>query len=219
MTTIEKRTFEIPLEQLEGLEEAAFKMLGMDRETVMEDFDDVYEDTLESCQETFVCRGMYQGFTVKSVEAGRIELDCGTVFESNALAEVLHRADEIVLYAVAAHGYEELSNNPENDMFEDMFYNAWGVGYSMACHRWVKTAIAEQAREAGMFTGRGWTPGEDDLDFSLQQVLFDTLDPSEVGIVRQPSGLMSPIMSVTGFMGVSTDPAIEQDGSERPESH
>lgn len=219
MTTIEPRTCEIPLDQLEGVEEAAFKMLGMDREKVMDQFDDIYEDTLEKCLETIECKGMYKSFAVESIDNGVVALEGGVVFESKVLAEVLHRANEIVLYAVAAHGYEELSANPENDMFEDMFYNAWGVGYSMASHRWIKAAIAEHAREAGLYTGRGWTPGEDDLELGLQTTLFEVLDPSQVGIVRRETGLMSPIMSVTGFMGISSDPAIAQDGSERSESH
>lgn len=217
--TIEPFVCTIPLEDIANAETIAFNMLGMDRETVEEEFDDVYEDTRAACLDTLVCKGMAQSFRVESIDENEIRLEGGVVLESRALAEVLHRAEHIVMYALTVHEFEALANNPANDMFESMFYNAWGVGYSIGGHAWIKQTIATRAHELGLYAGRGWTPGEEDLELSLQRVLFECIDPSQIGIRLLENGMMRPVMTVSGFMGLSSDPAIEQDGADKTESH
>lgn len=219
MKTIDSGICDIPLQELENVEEIAFQMMQMSRETVMDQFDDVYEDTLEACLNTFDCKGMFKSFAIESADDTSIALEGGAVLESGVLSKYLDGADELVVYAVALHGYEKLANEAEGDMFDSMFYNAWGIGYSMSAHRWMKAFLAKQAREAGRFAGRGWTPGEDKLEFSLQGPLFELLGPSAIGMSLLDNGLMSPLMSVSGIMGISSDPAFVQVGSDVASSH
>ena len=219
MSIIKPFTCDIPIDQLQNVDEFALEALHMDRDSVMEEFDDVYEDTRERCFSTFECKGMYASFPIERISDGNVFLTCGAVLESELLAKMLSRAEEVVMYAVTVHGFDVLMKNPDNDMFDSMFYNGWGIGLSMASHRWIKQAIADEAGKAGCYAGRGWTPGEDDLEFSLQKTLFDLLDPTTIGIRMTETMLMSPMMSVSGFIGISTDPEIQNDGSDLPTCH
>lgn len=217
--TIEPFVCEIPLQEIANVETQTFNMLGMDRETVMEEFDDVFEGTRAASAEAFKCVGMARGFRVESVGGDEVRLEGGVILESPALAEAFDLAEEVVMYAVNVRGFEERANNPENDVFESMFYNAWGVGYTMGSHAWIKQTIADRARERGLYAGRGWTPGEGDIGFALQRVLFDCIDPSQIGIRLLDNGMMRPVMTVSGFIGLSSDPAIEQVGADKPQNH
>ena len=219
MAIIDSFTCVIPLDQLENVDDLAFGVLHMDRENVMDQFDDVYEDTRGKCFDTFVCKGIASSFPVEGVSEGEIRIEGGSVLSSPILAQAMEHAEEIVLYAVTVHGYEQLSKNPDNDVFDGMFYDAWGAGFSMSCHRWMKARIAERVRGAGMFLGRGWTPGEDDLEISLQKDLFHIIDPSQIGISLAGGSFMQPVMSVSGFMGISSDSSIEGVGRDAGECH
>lgn len=219
MATIGTQSCFIAFDELEHADEKACAMLGMDREQVMEEFDDVYEDTRATCAESFECRALYRGFAVASIEGDDICLEGGVTLHSPELASMLSRADEVVMYAVTCAGYEELANGQGVDPFDSMFFNAWGVGCSMAAHDWVKRAIAARAAEAGRFAGRGWAPGEGAVEPELQQVLFDALDPSQIGVQLVGGTRMHPVMTITGFMGLSSDPSIQDAGADRIQNH
>lgn len=210
---------ELPLDKLTTIEKFAFEMLHMDRETVMDSFDDVYEDTREKSFATLVCKGMYQCFPVEKVEGDEVIVAGGAGFKNEVLARNLRRAEELVLYAVTVHGFEELINNPDNDAFDGMFYNAWGIGVSMSAHRWLKAHIADLVHGTGKFIGRSWIPGEDKIELSLQKDLYELLDPSQIDVKLLENMLMSPMMTVSGFMGISGDAAIETDGLEEASFH
>ena len=219
MTTIEPYIGEVALGELDQVEEAAFDMLHMDREMVMEQFDDVYEDTNEKCLATMTCKGMFTSFPIVEVTDGAVRFEGGAKLESPPLAAALGCADEVVLYAAVIHGYEELAKNPENSMFDSMFFDAWGVGYVMSAHRWIKGEIESRARALGRFVGRGWVPGEGDLDLGLLREVFALLDPAQIGIELPDSGLMRPVMSVCGVMGVSDDEGIVDIGKDAANFH
>ncbi|HAM14382.1 MAG TPA: hypothetical protein DCP91_00660 [Eggerthellaceae bacterium] len=219
MTSIQPTVYDIPIDELQSAEEFAFEALHMDREMVMDQFDDVYENTIARCRETLACKGMYARFAVERVRDEAIELAGGTVLESDLLATMFQHADELAVYAATVHGYEALVEESRDEMFDGMFYNAWGIGFSMSAHRWLKQAIAEQASSEGKYVGRSWTPGEDEVAMSLQTPLFGLIDPSAIGITLGQNMLMRPIMSVTGFMGISGDPAIREDGTSMPSCH
>ena len=219
MAALEPFKYSIPLNELDSLDEYVFSMLHMDRDQVMEQFDDVYEETFDRCAAELDCQCLYESFPIEEINDAEVRLCGGVVLESAFLARMLQRASEVVLYAVTVHGFEELANNPQNDVFEGMFYNGWGVGFSMAAHRWLKEHIAKRAEEAGLYTGRSWIPGEDELEFELQAGLFKALDPSRIGLSLTGRFSMTPVMSVSGFMGLSADPLIATDGIDKPSSH
>lgn len=219
MTAIEPFVGIIPIEDLQGAEEGVFEMLHMDRDDVMDQFDDVFEDTYIKCRENLVCKGMYISFDIDGIEGGEVRLQDGATLVSQQLAEVLNCADELVFYAITVHGYEELSKDPANSMFDSMFYDAWGVGYAMDCHRWIKAAIEERAQACGLHVGRSWIPGEGELDLGLQNEVFKIIDPSRIGIEFSESGLMRPVMTISGMRGVSSNPEIESAGQDIASYH
>ena len=219
MATIEPCVLTTSVDQLPNAEEHVFSALNMPREKVMEDFDDYFEDTRDTCFECLECRGMFKSIPIERIEGNTLYIEGGATFESELLAKVLQRADELVLYVVTLHGCDQILNNPDNDMFESMFYNGWCIGLSMGSHRWIKQAIADRVRAAGRYVGRGWVPGSEGLGLETQGTLFELLDPTQIDVVLDDNMLMRPIMSLAGFMGISDDPEIENDGSDIVDYH
>ncbi len=214
MATVKARVSDIPLEELERVEDSAFEMLHMDREMVMEQFDDIFEDTDEACRGTLRCKGMYRSFAIEEISGDAVRIEGGVTLSSSMLASALAKADEVVLYAGVVHGYEELAKAARDSMFDGMFYDAWGVGYTMGVHRWIKNAIGEAVAASGRHAGRGWVPGEGDLELGLLRAVFAALDPGQIGLELLDSGLMRPVMAVCGIIGLSDDPTIADVGTE-----
>jgi hypothetical protein len=219
MATIQERIYDIPMDELTTAVDFALESLQMDKERVMKRYADTYNETLARCHEDLKCQGIYKGFSVVSKSEDEIELEGGVVLKSKKLAEVLHRADEIVAYAVTVNGHDELMADPDLSMFENMFCNAWGVGFSMSAHRWFKKAIQKAARDVDLYASRGWFPGEEGVELNLQNELFELIDPSRIGISLSDTGVMTPVMSVNGFIGICADPAICNDGKDNAEQH
>ena len=218
---VSPRVCTIPNSQLSDIEELALATLHMSKDDAMERFSEDYEDTYAKCLETFECKGMYASFPIEGRDGDEIHLEDGAVLKSQVLADLLHRADEVVFYAVCAHGYEEVSAAAadEDDLIASMFYDAWGGGYTIAAHRWIKRAIADAARENGRYAGRGWAPGEEGLEMQLQKTLLEQLDLSQIGMSITGQYTVRPIMSLCGIMGVSNDEGIMRDGADRTEYH
>ena len=219
MAVIEERIYDIPMDELTTAEDFALESLHMDKERVMQRYEETCNETLERCFKDLKCQGVSRGFAITSKDGEELQLEGGIVLKSKLLAEVLHRADEIVAYAVTVNGHDELMADPENSMLEGMFYNAWGVGFSMSAHRWLKKKIQQQALDNGSYASRGWIPGEENLEIGLQHELFELLDPTRIGITLSDSGVMRPVMSVNGFIGVCADSAIQFDGKDIAEHH
>ena len=216
MGTIEACVREIPMDQLKNAEEFTLESLHMDRDRVMQRYAETYEDTLERCFKELKCQGLYKPFAIIARNDDEIQLEGGFTLKSKVLADALSLADEVVAYAATVNGHDELMEDPENGVLENMFYNAWGVGFSMSAHRWLKKLIQDQIRENGRYAGRGWIPGEEGVEVGLQKDLFELIDPGQIGITLSGT-VMRPVMSINGFMGISDDPDIESVGAEASE--
>ena len=84
----------------------------------------------------------------------------------------------------------------------------------MSAHRWLKKKIQKEARDSDLYASKGWTPGEEGVELNLQNELFELIGPSRIGISLSDTGLMTPIMSVNGFIGICADSAICNDGKD-----
>ena len=213
MGTIETRVCDIPMDQLTSAEGFALESLQMDKERVMKRYADPFESTLKRCFEELKCQGKYGSFAISSNNGCEIELEGGVILKSKMLAEALALADEVIAYVVTVNGHDEIVADPENSMFETMFLNAWGSGFSMSGHRWLKKALQDHVREGGRYAGRGWIPGEEGIEIGLQNELFTLIDPGQIGVTLTGS-IMKPTMSVNGFMGISDNPEIQNVGSD-----
>ncbi len=218
---VSPRVCTIPNDQLNDIEKLALATLHMSKDDALERFPEDYEDTYAKCLDTFECKGMFSSFPVERREGDEIHLEGGAVLKSQMLAGLLHRADEVVFYAVCTHGYEELASeaSDSDDLIGGMFYDAWGGGYTIAAHRWIKQAIADAARENGRYVGRGWAPGEEGLEMQLQKTLLEHLDVSRIGMSIAGKYTVRPVMSLCGIMGISDDEAIKHDGADIAEYH
>lgn len=69
--------------------------------------------------------------------------------------------------------------------------------------------IAQYAHERGLFLRPRYSPGYGDLPLSSQRFLFDVLQVSKkIGITLTENCLMLPMKSITGVVGLSSDPSL-----------
>ena len=219
MASIPANVFDIPNAELAGLDDLACSILNMDRESIVARFDDIYASTFENCMERFRCKGMYGTFAISEISGEAIMLEGGVILNSPVLADALGLAQEIVVHLVSVHGYEELSKDPDNDMLDGMFYDAWGAAFSMACHSWLKEKIVREQAERGKYLGREWNPGANDVNANVQKVLLELIDPGQIGATRASALTLSPTMSICGLMGVSDTQEIEKVASDLAAAH
>ena len=201
--------FNIPKDELRNAEKFCLENLHMDKRILPEKYQSSYNYTHAEALKWLDCKGMYKGFPIESVEDGKIRLSSGTVLESEVLAREFAGAKEMVVFAVAVHGFEELCKQAGNSGLEVVFYSGWGVGFSTNSQQWIENAIRERAHSIGLYSGKSWSPGEEDVDMSLQAPLDEMLNLSRIGLTLKSTGVMQPAMSVTGFIAVSDDPDLE----------
>ena len=69
--------------------------------------------------------------------------------------------------------------------------------------------LEEYAKEKGLFLRPRYSPGYGDLPLSSQRFLFDALQvPKKIGVTLTDTFLMLPMKSITGVVGLSTDPSL-----------
>ena len=169
-----------------------------------------FERTREAAFESFECKGIYQGFPVERIDEHEIVLCNGTILPSETLAQALAGSIEVVAFIVVAHGFEALAFDQKCSSVESMFLSGWGVGFSSGGHRWLEGVVRDRAHEAGLYMGKSWLPGENNVSMDLQKQLFELIEPERIGIELQDGYTMRPVMSVGGFIGISDDEAIEE---------
>lgn len=169
-----------------------------------------FERTREQALSTIICRAVFQGHPVQRIAGGTIALADGTEIACPALAEELAGAVEVVAFMVSAKGLEDLVSADGCSSVDAMFYNSWGVALASGGQRGLEAAVRERAHDGGLFTGKSWSPGYEGMPMSLQAPLFDLSQARGIGVELKESGLLKPVMSVGGFIGVFEDASVEQ---------
>lgn len=199
----------VPVNEIENIDDLCKQNLHLRPERMSDKLTDSYAATRTRAFDGMECKAVCEGFVVEGVSGNTINFEGGMQLESPVIAEAFGQAKGAVVYAVVAHGFEELVGNPDNSMVDSMMYGGWGVAFSTGAHQWLEQRIRARAHEIGLYSGKGWIPGQEGVELDVQRTLFEMTDPSTIGLELDAKSLMRPVMAVAGIAALGDDPSAE----------
>lgn len=208
MALIKRHTFEIPITEIEGLDDMFFKLIEMEKEKTLKRFSAQYKETRQRIFDTVTVRGVCESYAVDTLSDEKISLTDGTTLHSEMLSHLFSKAEEIVFTAITVPGYDELAESEKNNL-KLLFYDGWGSSIAECGHTWLRNRIKADLSAAGICATFPWCPGQHEVDIKLQKELFALLKPEDIGITLSPSFMMHPQKSVSSFIGIGHDIEME----------
>lgn len=208
MALMKRQTFEIPIAEIEGLDDMFFKLIEMKKEKTLKRFSAQYEETRQRIFDGVTVRGVCESYAVEMIDGETIYLTDGTTIRSEMLSHLFSKAEEIVFAAITVLGYDELTEG-EADNLKQLFYDGWGSAVAECGHTWLRSQIKTNLADAGVCVTFPWCPGQHEVDIRLQRELFALLKPEDIGITLSPSFMMHPQKSVSSFIGIGHDVEME----------
>lgn len=208
MALMKRHIFEIPITEMEGLDDMFFKLIEMKKEKALKRFSAQYEETRQRIFNGVTVRGVCESYAVDTINGETIYLTDGTTIRSEMLSHLFSKAEEIVFAAITVLGYDELAES-ETDNLKQLFYDGWGSTVAECGHTWLRTQIKAKLTGAGASVTFPWSPGQHEVDIRLQKELFSLLKPEDIGITLSPSFMMHPQKSVSSFIGIGHDIEME----------
>lgn len=209
MGKFDVRTIDIPLDELENIDDMFFRQIQMRREKAMKKFSAQVEETRERIFSNVKAQGIFLSCNIAKVEGDDIHLEGGVVITNNLLADLFRTSEEMVFCAITVHGYDVLEEKAK-DGFDMLFLDGWGTAVAECGHVWMKDRIREELEQDGFYCTSSWSPGQHNVDIKLQKELFAVLHPEEIGITLGDSFMMHPKKSISSFIGVSRDKDVQQ---------
>lgn len=207
MGTIERNIMEIPLNELEGVDDMFFRQIQMRQDKVMKKFAEQYRATRDMFFSGVSMSGIFESFDIDRIEDENI-YTCDRVIPCRMLSELFAEADEIVLCTVTLKGYDELEAE-ETDSLKVLFLDGWGTAVVEKGHVWMKERIRERYAAEGLKTTNSWSPGQHNVDIRLQRALFGMLKPEDIGVTLTESLMMHPKKSISSFTGAGASDGME----------
>lgn len=208
MTLMKRHIFEIPITEIEGLDDMFFKLIEMKKEKALKRFSAQYEETRQRIFNGVTVRGVCESYAVETIDGETIYFTDGTTIRSEMLSHLFSKAEEIVFAAITVLGYDELAES-ETDNLKQLFYDGWGSTVAECGHTWLRNQIKAKLAGAGASVTFPWSPGQHEVDIKLQKELFSLLKPEDIGITLSPGFMMHPQKSVSSFIGIGHDIEME----------
>lgn len=208
MTLMKRHIFEIPITEIEGLDDMFFKLIEMKKEKALKRFSAQYEETRQRIFNGVTVRGVCESYAVETIDGETIYFTDGTTIRSEMLSHLFSKAEEIVFAAITVLGYDELAES-ETDNLKQLFYDGWGSTVAECGHTWLRNQIKAKLAGAGASVTFPWSPGQHEVDIKLQKKLFSLLKPEDIGITLSPGFMMHPQKSVSSFIGIGHDIEME----------
>ncbi len=208
MTLLKRATFDIPIAEIEGLDDMFFKLIEMKKEKALKRFSAQYEETRQRIFDSVTVCGICESFAVDNISGDEIRLIDGTVIRSEMLSNLFSGAEEIVFTAITVLGFDEIAD-AETDTLKQLFYDGWGSAVADCGHTWLRSRIKAAFSGDNLSISFPWCPGQHEVDIKLQRELFALLKPEEIGITLSPSFMMHPQKSVSSFIGIGHNAEME----------
>ena len=195
---------DIPLEELENMEEMFFRQIQMERRRVMKKFSQQYNVTRHQVMSGVTAEGMFRSVKIEKKEEENIYLEGGTLISSRMLSELFKSSDEIIVCAMTLHGYDQLEAESDDNLIT-LFLDGWGTAAAECGHVWMKEQIRGMMEKKGRYLTSSWSPGQHNIDIKLQKEVFELLQPEEIGMELTDSFMMHPKKSISSFIGIGSD--------------
>lgn len=208
MALLKRQIFEIPITEMENLDDMFFKLIEMKKEKALKRFSAQYEETRQRILGGVTVRGVCESYAVDTINGETIYLTDGTTIRSEMLSHLFSKAEEIVFAAITVLGYDQLAES-ETDNLKLLFYDGWGSSVAECGHTWLRNQIKAKLADNDASVTFPWSPGQHEVDIRLQKELFSLLKPADIGITLSPSFMMHPQKSVSSFIGIGHDIEME----------
>lgn len=208
MGLVEKKKLQIPLEELENVDELFFRQIQMDEKKAAKKFGNFLDETKKEIYSNLKGEGVLDSFKLDRIEEDKVYLEGGECIPSKMMARVFAKSEEIVICAITMHGYDEMEASADEFMRE-FFYDGWGTALAESAFAWLKNQIKDELLEKQIYSTCSWSPGQHNVDIELQRVVFRMIQPEEIGIKLNDSCMMWPKKSISGFFGIGREKNIE----------
>ncbi|MFH1646453.1 MAG: vitamin B12 dependent-methionine synthase activation domain-containing protein [Chloroflexota bacterium] len=163
------------------------------------------DDYVENYHDLLVTSYSHVIRDIESVDGDRIDIGDGIVLESEVVARLLQRCEQVAVFAltIGSHLEELVAHLAENGLvLQATVLDAIGSGAAESLANEFSESTAKIAATAGLVTSRRFSPGYCDWDVSQQEMVFRALDGDTPGITLTDSMLMTPRKSVSGIIGI-----------------
>lgn len=192
----------------EEIDELFFRQIQMRGDKVMKKFPQQFADTKEKIMNNVRVEYKIRTVPISEMSEESVTIADGIALESTMLARALAKSEDVALIVTTVHGYDEIEAACENAM-DMLFVDGWGTALvELADSRLEENMRAELAQQDIHVTS-GWSPGQHEIDISLQAPLFEILEPESVGVRLSDTMMMYPKKSVSSFVGIGRDSSLE----------
>lgn len=192
----------------EELDEMFFRQIQMRGDKVMRKFPQQFADTKAKVMENVTVEYKITTVPIDEIKENKITVAGGTELESLMLARALEKSDDVALCVMTVQGYDDIEKNCEGSM-DLLFVDGWGTALAECANSLIKNKMASELKKHELYTTSGWSPGQHEIDISLQKPLFRLLEPETIGIRLSETLMMYPKKSISCFVGIGTDDSIE----------
>lgn len=154
------------------------------------------------CYEILECEGVCDG---KLTVGGKTAAGGITLNPGKRIAGYLEKAEKIAVYVgTAGTGFEDYCRelNRSRDVIRAFFADTAGSVIAEAVSGHAFRHISDKESESGYRTSFPYSPGHCEWPVSDQEFIFALLPDSPCGIRLTDSGLMIPVKSVSGIVGI-----------------
>lgn len=197
---MEKVIFVQKLSELSEKSSYFKRLCGVDMEDVPEKYEDSVSDADRILQESCVIKCVYGRFETDSISENNVVLKNGVCFSGKMPPKVLADSRELFAFVITLYGFDRI--NCAGDMMVEYFADCLGSAYIEAAEAKFSAKLSELLKCERLQRTHMWCPGQHGFELVNQKVIFELLDPSDIGCTLSDSMLMLPVKSASGIFGV-----------------
>lgn len=171
-------------------------------------------DAIEESKDLFIEKAKisvkYSFYNLDKINADNIIVSDDTassyILTGNLLPLILKDCHQVILYTLTLNGYDEIIEECDDDILLSFFCDAWGSAYAESADSYFIETIRSEYQKNNLYMTISHNPGQHLFPLKNQQTFFEALNPADIGLTLTESCLMLPSKSISGIVGVSTNP-------------
>lgn len=203
MCVIKKQILDIPASQIKDIDSLFGQMAKINMNEIPNNFKSALNYTRELAYNSFKISCIIESYGIDKMDDKNIILRNGKLLVSDILPEVFAHAFEIGFIVATLQGYDEI-DAIEDNMLNKLFLDNWGTAFIGRGNKWAMQFIAHKLEENELYITHAFSPGQNKIPIEIQDVIFNTLNPAEIGVSLSDSFMIHPKKSVSGIFGIQT---------------
>lgn len=203
MCIIKKQILDIPTSRIRNADSLFGQMTKINMDEIPNIFKNALAYTKELAYKGFKMSCIIKSYEVDKMDDKNIVLRNGKLLVSEILPRVFEHALELGFFVCTLHGYDEIETKEDNVLIK-LFLDNWGTAFIKQGNKWAMQFIAHELKQKELYITHSFSPGQSKIPIEMQTVIFDILNPSEIGVSLSDSLMMHPKKSVSGIFGIQT---------------